>query len=201
MAILHLDRDSITLTPERSRSHMQDLLQIGVAHGFDRIEGEEHRVPASVWRFDREMEGNLEGIVTGQSLTKSGTPLRVGLTSVKASCRLPGFVFAESCYPPPPGKPAEDFRLRFLSMRVQADAATLWLALKPHYAPETMLIHPEVNAEVSSVTLPAEEWTLFTIHRYDQAVVSIGPVGQGYDVDLLSMHTSSRYEKVGRGIV
>jgi hypothetical protein len=88
-----------------------------------------------------------------------------------------------------------------MSMRVQADASTLWLALKPHYASETMLLHPEVNAEVSSVTLQAEEWTLFTIHRYDQVVTNIGSVGAGYDVDLLSMHTSSRYEKVVRGIV
>ncbi len=206
---MSLDRDAIILTPHRSRSHLSDLLQVGVAHGFDGIYGQ--AVSASLWRFDREVDRDSGIHLTGESLVRPRLDLPLGITSVTACCRSAGFLSAESCYPPLAGKPDTFFRHRFMSMWLTADGALLRLSLKPHYLPESIIYlptatdgDPATSPLAQRLTLLPEEWVTFVLHRFDQTVVSFEVGGRAYDVDEAGFRPAivpNRFARVRRGVV
>lgn len=195
MTRLLLDRDTIVLTPQRSRSHLSDLVHLGVAHGFDQIHGHDHVVPASVWRFDREVDLDEEAHLSGESLVRPDFQLAPGITSVTAHCRLPGFISVESCYPAPQGQPVTHFRHRFLALLVSTEGDVLRLSIKPRFMPEQIVFTSTVTevAAWQTVTLEAEEWTTFLVHRFDQVITSFDASNQ--------RASDTRFQRVRRGIV
>lgn len=211
MARLQLDHDPIVLTPQRSRLHLSDLIQVGVAHGFDQLDEYDHVVPASVWRFDREVDLDREIHPSGESLVRPEFELALGTTSTVAHCRLPGFLATESCYPAPRGEPVTHFRHRFVSLWVSAEGEFLRLAIKPHFMPEVLVYVPTVtdgdpltSPASQRLELPPEEWTSFVLHRFDQTIVSFTVKNKTFDVDAAGFRpsrVSHRYARVRRGIV
>lgn len=214
MAKLLLDRETMILSPHRSRQHPNDLVQLGVADGYGIFDDEDHVVPASVWRFDRPVDPTEE-IPSGEALIMPPPMLRKGLNHATARCTRIGFILAESCYPGRPDRPITDFRIRTTSLRIQTDQATLRLGIKPHYMPDMMAITPTAldgtsndwlqSPSVTTIVLPPEEWTTFIVNRYDQSLTGCVRSGRSFDIaedgTMYASKSSSRYVRVRRGIL